>query len=191
MWKSPEVNQKCQRTIHSCIYEDEHKVRFSFRTHQGTSFEGTYVENSKPNCINPYFPSIHIRTNVSHNKWIHIVYTDSKSSEEQVFIDAEIPLNKSSTYPFYTSGPSFYDAPLWTYSPVNKPISFWKGQVFAVDVDPEAKVIRCLGGMEWGFELSFFRLRPIAIKPRVVDAVAWGQAWELIKVKLPGYQLKR
>ncbi len=187
-WKPPDINGKSQRKIHSCIQEDASKLNFRFQSDHNIHFDVDFVQNSKPSCINPYFPTIHIKTNGSHNAWLHIVYTDSKVPEWQTFIDSEHDATKPSPYPFYTHEPDFYDAPLWTYSLVNKPISFWKGHTFAIEVNHQNKTIKCLGGIEWGFELRLTKLHPLAIQPRLLDEEDWKQAWELVKDKLPNYE---
>lgn len=152
-------------------------------------FDVSLVENSKPNCLNPHFPCIHIQASESHNAWIHIVYTDAKAPEWRVFIDAANNKDiQGSPYPFYTYEHDFYDAPLWTYSLFTKPLRFWKGHAFAVEVDHQKKSIKCLGGIEWGFELSHFRLRPKAIYPQLLNKQDWENVWQLFQEKLPGYQ---
>lgn len=185
-WKSPQVNFSARSDIHSCIHEDESKLKFNFQVTKDTGFEVLLVRNSKPNCVNPYFPAIHVKTAASHNAWLHIVYTDSKAPEWQIFIDSTV--TKPSPYPFYTFEADFYDAPLWTYYLFYKPISFWKWHAFAVEVNHNNKTIKILGGIEWGFELRFMKLYPIAIEPRLLDEKAWKQAWKLVKGSLPDYQ---
>lgn len=188
-WESPDVNRNEQSNIDLCIQQDEHKLYFRFQTKQGFNFDIDFVRNSKPNCLNPYFPAIHIKTDIPHNAWLHVVYTDSEVPEQQTFIDSEKITTKRSSYPFYAYTEDFYDAPLWTYSLLNKPISFWKGHAFAVEVNHQNKTIKCLGGIEWGFELHFTKLRPVASKPKLLDEKAWNQAWRLLKSKLPNYEL--
>jgi hypothetical protein len=129
-WKSPDVHHFGETNIHTCIHSDDRKLHFTLDAGGGHNFDVYLVGNSKPNCLNPYFPSIHIQASQSHNAWIHIVYTDSKAPEWRTFIDAP-----RSAYPFYTYEQDFYDAPLWRYSLFNKPLRFWKGHAFAVKVD--------------------------------------------------------
>jgi len=186
-WKSPDVNHSGGANIHTCIHTDDRKLNFKLCSGGGNNFDVYLVENSKPNCLNPYFPSIHIQASYHHNTWIHIVYTDSKAPEWRTFIDAENVDSPCSAYPFYTYEQDFYDAPLWTYSLFNKPLSFWKGHAFAVKVDHQKKSIHCIGGLEWGFELSDFRLRPKAIAPRLLNKETWEKAWQILQEKLPGY----
>ena len=114
--------------------------------------------HNKTHCLNPTFPAIHIHTKTEHNAWIHIVYTDSP--QWQSFIDA--PLQ---TAPFYSWEQDFYDAPLWRYSLFHKPLSFWKGHVFAVQVGN--KIVKCLRGFEWGFQLLLPALRPVSYNSAV------------------------
>jgi hypothetical protein len=145
------------------------------------------VNNSAPECLNPFFPSIHIQASQSHNAWVHIVYTDSKAPEWRTFIDAANVDSPGSAYPFYTYEQDFYDAPLWTYSLLKKPLSFWKGHAFALKVDHHRKTIECIGGIEWGFELPLVKLRPKAIHPKVLGRLEWEQAFQVLQEKLPGY----
>lgn len=186
-WKSPDVNHSGDTNIHTCIHSDDRKLHFKLDAGGGNNFDISLVENSKPNCLNPYFPAIHIQASQHHNAWVHIVYTDSKAPEWRTFIDAANIDSSGSTYPFYTYEQDFFDAPLWTYSLFNKPIRFWKGHAFAVKVDHQNKSIHCIGGIEWGFELSYFRLRPKPIRPRLLNKEHWGKAWQILQEKLPGY----
>lgn len=181
-WQSPDINHSGETNIHTCIHSDDRKLHFKLDAGGGNNFDVYLVENSKPNCLNPYFPSIHIQASQPHNAWIHIVYTDSKAPEWRTFIDAV-----KIAYPFYTYEQDFYDAPLWTYSLFNKPLRFWKGHAFAIKVDHQKKSIDCIGGIEWGFELSYFRLRPKATAPRLLNKEHWAKAWQILQEKLPGY----
>ena len=186
-WKSPDVNHSGDTNIHTCIHSDDRKLHFKLDAGGGNNFDVYLVENSKQNCLNPYFPSIHIQASQPHNSWVHIVYTDSKAPEWRTFIDAANIDSSGSTYPFYTYEQDFYDAPLWTYSLFNKPLRFWKGHGFAVKVDHQNKSIHCIGGIEWGFELSDFRLRPKTTDPRLLNKEHWEKAWQILQEKLPDY----
>ena len=185
-WQSPGVNYLGDTTIHTCIHSDDSRLRFLLNA-GGGNFDISLVEHSKQTCLNPYFPSIHIQASQPHNAWVHIVYTDSKAPEWRTFIDAVNIESSSSAYPFYAYGQDFYDAPLWTYSLFNKPLGFWKGHAFAVDVDHQKKSIHCIGGIEWGFELSYLRLRPKSIYPQLLNKQDWEKAWQILQAKLPGY----
>ena len=37
------------------------------------------------------------------------------------------------------------------------------------------------------FDLSYFRLRPKATAPRVLNKKHWEKAWQIVQEKLPGY----
>lgn len=187
-WKSPDVNHSGDTNIHTCIHSDDRKLHFKLDAGGGNNFDVYLVENSKQNCLNPYFPSIHIQAHQPHNAWVHIVYTDSKAPEWRIFIDAANVDSPGSAYPFYTYEQDFYDAPLWTYSLFNKPLRFWKGHAFAVKVDHQKKSIHCIGGIEWGFELSYFRLRPKATAPQLLNKEHWEKAWQILQEKLPGFE---
>lgn len=187
-WRSPDINLLSEWNINTCIDGDTRKLHFKLGVQPGKYFEIDLIENSKPGCLNPYFPSIRIQTNDEHNAWVHIVYTDSSIPQWQMFIDAENKDIPHSAYPFYTYEQDFLDDPLWTYSLLNKPLSFWNGHAFAVKIDHENKAITCIGGIEWGFSLSTIRLRPEAIHPKLLDEYAWKQAWQVLHEKLPGYK---
>lgn len=181
------ANENFKHTIHSCIHDDSKKLKFEFSTNNSTNFEVFFVRNTQRQCINPSFPAIHIKTNASCNAWLHIVYTDAKAKNLQIFIDSENPLTKNSIYPFYTFEPDFYDAPLWTYSLFNKPLSFWEGNAFALNIDHQSKIVEYLGGIKWGFKLSLLAIQPRAINPSLLNQDAWKEAWQLVKERLPGY----
>jgi hypothetical protein len=187
-WTTPEVNLYAERSIHTCIHDDNSKLQLRIDLEPGSHFDISFVENTKSDCLNPYFPSIHIQASQSHDAWVHIVYTDSTALKWRIFIDAEDKDNNNSAYPFYTYEQDFYDAPLWRYSLLTKPISVWKGHVFAVKVDHKNKIIKCIGGIEWGFALSPLRLYPKAIHPKLLGEYAWHQAWIILEKKLSGYK---
>ena len=180
--KTPIFYSKKQKTIHSCIQQDKQKLHFRFRTPKGVYFDVNFVRNAKLSCINPNFPAIHIKTNRPHQAWLQVVYTDSKSPHLQAFVDST-----PSSSPFYTKEKDFYDAPLWTYSLLSRPLSFWKAHTFAIEIKSQTKTIKCLGGIEWGFELPFMKRRPVAIEPQLLNEKAWVEAWRLIKDKLPRF----
>ena len=69
----------------------------------------------------------------------------------------------------YDTMQEFYDAPLWRYSLFSKPLSYWKGNALAVEVDHENKTIKPVGGISWGFNLSSFQIRPICITPSALN----------------------
>jgi hypothetical protein len=113
------------------------------------------------------------------------VYTDSTDPTLRTFVDYN---PKWTNYPFYSYSNYFYDAPLWTYSLLNKPLSFWTGHAFAVSVDHQKKLINCIGGIKWGFELSQMKLRPNAIHPQLLDKRDWEKAWNILQEKLQDYK---
>lgn len=150
-------------------------------------FKVKQINNTPKNSINPYFPVILIEANVKVDGWIHMVYTDASDHDNlkwKTFIDFD---PKWTNYPFYSYSQYFYDAPLWTYSLLSKPLSFWRGYAFAVKADHKKKSINCIGGIKWGFELSNFKLRPKTLRPKLLKQNEWGQAWQMLQEKLPGY----
>lgn len=185
LWKSSEVNWNHTKKIHQSIYEDKHKKSFKLISMKN-SFEVNLVQNSDNTCINPYFPSIHIQTDKDHTSWFHLVVTDSKNIELQKFID----VTQKENYPFYTLEKDFYDAPIWRYTLFSKPLSFWKGHAYAVKIDPNNRTIECIGGIQWGFTLSYFHFRPQIIIPSGLTIQHWEQDWLIFKNKLPDYSNK-
>ena len=184
LWQSSDINWNRTKTIHQCIYEDKHKQSFKLISMQNF-FEVNLVQNSDTSCINPYFPSIHIKTDCDHTAWFHIVVTNSEDIELQEFIDAQ-----KESYPFYTLEKDFYDAPTWRYTLFSKPLSFWKGRAYAVKIDHNTKTIKCIGGIQWGFTLSYFHFRPQIIIPSGLTTQHWEQDWLIFKNKLPDYSNK-
>lgn len=188
-WRSPEVNLAGERDI--CKYIEQTRVKLSFElvNKKSTRFYVDLVKNCQAVAINPYFPAIHIKTRPECNAWLHIVYTDAKEPKLKAFIDAPKPDDQYSTYPFYTRSKDFCDAPLWTYGLFSKPLSFWKGHAFALRFDDKNKTIKCLGGVEWGFELHWTKLRPVAIMPKLLDETVWLKYFEFFQKKLADYRL--
>jgi hypothetical protein len=180
-WTLPDMNSAGKTTVHTSIHGDGNRHHLTLSGRRGTHFDIFWVENAEPKAINPSFPSIHIQTTACHNAWIHMVYTDSKIPEWTIFIDAQNKHTSGTAYPFYTYEQDFYDAPLWTYSVFNKPIHCWKGHAFAVTVNHDKKTIHCVGGIQWGFELSWFKLRPVAIHPSCLSQQDWEKAWQMVQ----------
>lgn len=92
-WQSPDVNRSGETNIHTC-HSDDRKLHFTLDAGGGNNFDVCLVENSKPNCLNPYFPSIHVKASQSHNAWVHIVYTDSKAPEWKFLLTQKIKTHK-------------------------------------------------------------------------------------------------
>jgi hypothetical protein len=181
-WRPAGLNRSCPTSIKASIQQDPNAFHLNLVPENSPRkeplFQVHFVSNSKPHCLNPTFPAIHIHTKTQHNAWIHIVYTDCP--QWQIFIDAP-----SQTQPFYSWEQDFYDAPLWNYSLFHKPLSFWKGHVFAVQVGN--KIVKCLGGVEWGFQLLLTELRPVSITPRLLGNQAWNQACSVLQKTYPQY----
>ncbi|HJD56209.1 MAG TPA: hypothetical protein LFW21_06295 [Rickettsia endosymbiont of Pyrocoelia pectoralis] len=182
-WHSPDLNSETDKTMHSCIYHNMDYISTVLNS-MGTKFEVSSVENAGKNCFNPSFPIIHIKTAQEHNAWLHIVRTDSSDKELQEFIDGDIKLN----YPFYTVDQDFYDAPLWYYTLFSKPLSYWIGHTYAVKVDYTHKTIKVIGGIKWGFRLSYFPIKPQIILPSGLNSEDWQADFEVFKQELRGYR---
>jgi hypothetical protein len=181
-WQNPDVNLNYTLTIHQTIYNGPHKT---LRINScGTIFEINYVDNSPLEAINPYFPSIHIIGTADYTAWLHVIRTDSNDSTLKVFIDAGKEI-----YPFYTLDKNFYDAPHWRYSLFQKPVSFWKGHAWAVIVNNKVKKIKCIGGIEWGFELPFFSLYPKMIIPNALSRKNWDNDKKFLEKNLHEYEI--
>ncbi len=173
-WESAPVNMQRTMSMHESIHNGVHaRVKIDF-------FDVHYVEHSPSASINPGFPSIHISTDVQHNAWLHVVYTDAydpkNGKKGWVFIDA-LP----DTFPFYSLEKDFYDAPLWTFSFFKGPLSSWEGHAYPVFVDYDNKTIQYLGGIGWGFTLSRFSFRPKTIKPHLLLDADWQQDWLMLR----------
>ncbi len=180
--QSAKVHEVASVSIENCIHNSRYKKKLKINS-LSNDFLVTYVENNAYNCCNPHFPAIHITTAAKHNAWLHIVYTDNK--EFKVFIDTVCSNNP--IYPFYTLEQDFYDAPLWKYSFFSKPFSFWKGHAWAVEVDFQQKIIKSIGGIAWGFNLSYFRLHPTCIEPSSIEKEVWDFDWKIFKTYLYDY----
>ncbi|MEZ5315063.1 MAG: hypothetical protein R3E91_02475 [Chlamydiales bacterium] len=184
-WQSPDVNQSASSNLHQCIYKSDDKSNLKVIS-LNNEFVITYVENSDHDCFNPYFPAIHITTQAKHNAWLHVVYTDRNDiKDNQIFVDTD---KAPDIYPFYNLGQEFYDAPLWRYSLFSKPLSYWKGHAWAVEVDHENKTIKPVGGVSWGFNLSYFQIRLICITPSALNEDDWVNDWQIFKMKLSEFK---
>jgi hypothetical protein len=184
-WQSPDVNQSAADNLHQCIYKSDDKRNLKVRS-LNNEFDITYVENSGYDCFNPNFPAIHITSKAKHNAWLHVVYTDRNDiKDNQIFVD---PDKAPNIYPFYNLGQEFYDAPLWRYSLLSKPLSYWKGHAWAVEVDHENKTIKPIGGISWGFNLLHFKIRPTWITPSTLNQDDWLNDWQIFKTKLSGFK---
>ena len=189
-WQSPDVNQSSSSNLHQCIYKSKDKRNLKVRS-LNNEFAITYVENSDHHCFNPRFPAIHITTQAKHNAWLHVVYTDHNDiKDNQIFVDTVDPDKAPDIYPFYNLGQEFYDAPLWRYSLLSKPLSYWKGHAWAVEVDRENKTIKPVGGVSWGFNLSYFQIRPICIIPSALNGDDWVNDWQIFKTKLNEFEVR-
>ena len=187
-WKSPSCNLFSTLSIHDSVHAyGEKKYVYPLEKIEG-NFIVYFMENTHKTSINPYFPAIHIQTTVPHNAWIHVVYADAKDVKWRTFLDAPPKNISHSSYPFYTCKKDFYDAPLWRYGIFSKPLRYWKGHAFAVNIDYKEKKIHCLGGIQWGFKLSFLALRPKGIFPSPLNKKHWTKAWKIIKEKFLGYE---
>lgn len=187
-WQSPDVNQSASSNLYQCIYQSDDKRNLKVIS-LNNEFVITYVENSGHDCFRPHFPVIHITTQAKHNAWLHVVYTD-RNDDYQIFVDTVDPDKAPDIYPFYNLGQEFYDAPLWRYSLFSKPLSDWKGHAWAVEVDCENKTIKPVGGVSWGFNLSYFQIRPLCITPSVLNGYDWVNDWKIFKTKLNEFEVR-
>lgn len=181
-WKNPRPIDRSQRTDYY-IFTDkkQQKVVISSMRYD---FDVAYVKNAQSDCAGPYFPAIHIKTQASHNAWLHLVRTDCTAEPRWLcFIDA-----CREQYPFYSVRQDFSDNPLWYYSLFSKPLSFWIGHAYAVQVDHQNKTIECVGGISWGFRLAWWSLRPVMILPLALTQNDWCVDWKIFQEALPGYK---
>lgn len=192
LWKSKDINKSGEFCLHpknvtknSNFNLQTHDLEIQLQSESGTIFEIKYIKNAGENCINPYFPIIFIDTKTKHSGWLQVVYTDSIDPKLRKFVDYD---PKFINAPFYSDSQYFYDAPLWSYSLFEKPLTFWRAHTFAIIIDDKNKTINYIGGIEWGFELRATELRPVAIDPKLLDKKAWEADWEMIKELLPEYR---
>ena len=145
-----------------------------------TQFDVSYVKHSSLQ----YFPGVHfhVKTDDKFCTWLQVVRTDCKNPKLQKFIDSSDEI-----FPVYTYGKDFYDIPVWSYSIFSKPLSFWRAHAWAILLDKDKKTIQCLGGISWGFELSFWRLWPCMILPKSLDRSDWQQDWDVFKAVLQNF----
>lgn len=188
-WRSPKVNLAGERDICKYIEQNPNKLSFELVNQKGIRFFVNLVKNCEVRAINPYFPAIGIKIRPECNAWLHIARTDCQDPKLRTFIDAPAPDSKYSTYPFYSKLSYFCDAPLWTYGLLWKPLSFWKGHAFALQVDDVSKTIKCLGGVQWGFQLHWTKLRPVAIIPKLLDETVWLRDFEFFQKELADYRI--
>ena len=182
-WENPSVNRNSHIDMHTSIHESIDYKNNGIGS-MGSLFDVHYVEHAHKNALNPYFPAIHITTDASHTAWLHVVRTDTVYKESQCFVDAE-----PDVYPLYTNQQDFYDAPHWRYTLHTKPLSFWEGHAYAVQIDNESKTIRCVGGIGWGFRLTYTALRPQMIVPYPLTVDDWQRDWLVLSKALEGYNL--
>lgn len=180
-WRNPPVNLQSQKSIYESILESEHKQELEVSS-MGSKFLVEYVANTQLNCLNPYFPAISIVTLSKHTAWLHIVSTDSSDLKWQRFIDSA-----PGCHPFYNIEANFLDAPHWSYTLINRPISFWIGHAYAVDVDEQNRIVHCRGGIRWGYRLSPWHLRPLVIIPSELTEYNWQSDKKLFHLELPDY----
>lgn len=135
----------------------------------GSLLNVRYIPQGGAESCNPFFPSLVVSTDAQHDAWIHIVRTDSDQEEYRLFVDGADSQRHPEIYPFYTFEKDFYDAPLWCYTLLSKPLSYWEGHVYAVVFDRETGEMLFSGGVSWGFTFPHpFALFPQGIKPKAL-----------------------
>ncbi|MBP6892564.1 hypothetical protein KBB68_03215 [Candidatus Babeliales bacterium] len=185
IWKNPGSNYDTSR-IDYCIGADKKQQHVTIISMQHF-FDIAYVKNAQSDYPSPYFPAIHIKAKSVHNAWLHVVQTDCIAESKWLhFIDACPQGHKY--YPFYAVDTDFVDNPCWSYSVFSKPLSFWIGHAYAVQVDHKKKTIECVGGISWGFKLSWWNLNPIMILPFALTQSMWQQDWKFFQKALPEYE---
>lgn len=184
-WESPDVNRAHTKSAHQALYESDYYL-LSFTT-MGNQFVIAVAPHAPEDAVNPHFPIAHIRTSAPHNAWLHLVRTDSNNIKLQRFIDSAE--NEEELFPFYSFEQDFYDSPIWRYGLFNKPLSFWNGYAYAVQVDREAKTIKCVGGLAWGFTLAPYAIRPQDIHPKPLTEAEWKRDWLFFQQELKDFTL--
>lgn len=182
-WKNPPQNLNSKKSIYNSIHDTKHTTTsMASMNHNFTMY---YVSHTCPKSTNPYFPAIHITTDVkSCNGWIQIVHTDTNDPQWQHFIDAP-----PTCFPFYTLENELYDNPIWNYLLFYKPCSSWIAHSYAVSINHQTKTITCLGGIQWGFKLSYFKLRPCMILPSALEIESWKQDCLIVAQALKDYKI--
>ena len=72
---------------------------------------------------------------------------------------------------------------------LSKPLNYWKGHAWAVTVDRRNKTIKPIGGISWGFKLSYFKLRPELIPLSPLDMQTWESDWLVFQTKLKNFKV--
>jgi len=189
-WESPDINYNSKLSVNDCIKLDEKNLEVQ-------DFKINYIENSSTDCINPYFPSIHISFGKKHNAWLHIIRTNHENYK--VFIDSVDSNKYPELYPFYQKSDNpysefasknndFYDAPLWLYR-IWDPELEWVGHAYPVEIDEISRSITFYKGIRWGFKFGNYRLRPQMITPTVIGKDDIEFDWEILKTALDDYRL--
>ena len=135
-----------------------------------------FVKHAAPNCVNPNFPSIHISTEAKHTGWVQVIKTDQHGPYAH-FIDT---VEGSKFFPFYSFEQDFFDAPLWSYGFILKPISYWVAHAYAVEINKEKKTLSVKGGIRWGFRLKSFSMYSETIPPQSLAFIDWKSDWNFI-----------
>ncbi len=174
------ININPKLNIGDCISADSNNV-----TIVNKELRISYIEKASSRCLNPNFPAIHIFTTNKHNAWLQIVFTDSTDPKLQEFIDSS-----SDNYPFYSFEQDYYDAPLWEYSIISKPLSFWKAHTYAIKLDRKNQIIEFVKGVEWGFTFTKFALHPKFTKPRILKQSDWQQDLQIFNREFSKYKIK-
>lgn len=184
-FQSPSINESRRAFTHEDIYQDPSHTTTALIS-MNNVFNIALVENARLVACNPNFPAIHISTKAQHNTWFQVIRTDCSQCQYQTFIDTAPHVT-----PFYyqpVPNIDFYDTPQWGYSLFFKPITFWRAHAYAIQVDHESKTIQCLGGIFWGYSLSYFHLKPCAYKPAALSLQDFMQDWQLLAKELPEYR---
>lgn len=172
--KNTPQNALPKLTIHDSIYLSPH------RSLTLDTFSIAYCEHAPTGASNPNFPAIHISTTQPHNGWIHIVHSDAKNPKTETspwnFVDAS-----NDILPLYNLENDFYDAPHWSFSRMQRPLSYWKGHAYAVTIDQKTGRISYIGGIEWGFLLHRLSLMPKALRPRLLTKEDWKSDWTIMQ----------
>lgn len=171
------------KILHDSIYTDPQHKMLNIVS-MNTNFNVAYVKNTKFTNINPHFPTIHIKAlgSITPTAWLQIIRTDSSKPQYKEFIDTW-----PDGYPFYSYSAEMYDCPAWGYTLFFKPITYWKAHAYAIHIDMQKKQIKCLGGIFWGYKLSYFSLWPIMYEPQALTIQDWSIDVPIFQSALPEY----
>lgn len=196
-WHTPFNDNRFNDAQH-CIFENKNHEKITLNS-MGHDFEVTYVKNASQECICPHFPALHITTQAVHNKWI-FVDPQSKSlfipnirlivellgDNPEIDVEPSDPILRKKLlkdieyqghFIFKSSEKDIFSNHAEGYTLFTKNSINWTGHAWALQVDLDKKTIRCVGGVSWGFKVSWYNLWPTMILPQALTEQDWQNDW--------------